>query len=161
MSSMYEQLVQNASQYADRRQRKLQETIGSGADGIVIATDLNTAIKVFRHQLLYLNERNVYMRLQERRVEKIEGFHVPKLVDYHDDLLLVEMEIVRPPFVVDFAGAYLDRPSPFSPEELQEWETSRQELFGDDWEQVQSVMAAFQGLGIILNDVKPGNVTVR
>lgn len=86
---------------------------------------------------------------------------MPGLIDFSDELRVVEMEIVQAPYVVDFAGAYLDRPPPFSDDELAEWEAERIELFGDDWDRVKLVMAAFRSIKVYLNDVKPGNVTVR
>lgn len=75
------------------------------------------------------------------------------------------MQIVTPPFVVDFASASLDeRPllfSEFDQEQQDEWEADRRELFGEDWGEVQTVMNAFETYGIFLSDVKPGNVTFR
>jgi hypothetical protein len=58
---------------------------------------------------LYENERNVYLRLQAHKISKVDGFNAPKLLFYHDQLMVVEMEVVVRPVVVDFAGAYLER----------------------------------------------------
>jgi hypothetical protein len=38
----------------------------------------------------------------------VAGFAVPQLIHHDDRLWVVEMGIVSPPFVLDFAGAYLD-----------------------------------------------------
>lgn len=75
--------------------------------------------------------------------------------------MVLQMTIVNPPFVVDFAGAYLDRRPPFDDEQLSVWEAEREELFGEDWQSAQDVLRGFRLLGIYLNDVKPGNVTLR
>jgi hypothetical protein len=69
------------------------------------------------------------------------------------------MTIVSPPFILDFAGAYLDKRPPFDDEQLQEWEEQKMEQFEDRWPIVRSALSFFKGHGIYLNDVKPGNVT--
>ena len=44
---------------------------------------------------------------------------------------------------------------------MSDWRKQRQELFEDDWVDVVFLLEEFRKLGIYLNDVKPGNVTVR
>ena len=133
----------------------------SGLDGEVYSTNRLSAVKGLDRPEQYLRERDVFLRIEERGFRNAVGFNVPGLIDFSDKLRVVEMEIVQAPYVVDFAGAYLDRPPPFSEDELAEWEAERVELFGDDWDRVKLVMAAFRSIKFYLNDVKPGNVTVR
>ena len=68
------------------------------------------------------------------------------------------MTIVVRPFVLDFAGAYLDIPPEFSDEVWAEWEAEKQEQFGARWPTVQAVLAAFEELDIHLLDVTPNNI---
>jgi hypothetical protein len=69
------------------------------------------------------------------------------------------MEIMRPPFVVDFASAGVDGPLfEYPPEILEESEEKRRELFGDRWPIVRKIMSEFRSHGIYLSDVKPGNI---
>lgn len=89
--------------------------LGFGWDGTVFATDRQSAIKVFQHERLYQRERDVYLRLQARQVTKILEFKVPRLMSFDNDLWVVEMTIVSPPFVLDFAGAYLDQKPDYPP----------------------------------------------
>jgi hypothetical protein len=113
-----------------------------------------------RYQELYERERDVYLRLHENGIEKLNGFAIPRYISHHDELLVVEMQIVSPPFVVDFAGARLDSPTPFSDEDLEEWEAERTDLFGEKkWDEVCMLLAALRRYGIYLSDVKPGNIT--
>jgi hypothetical protein len=140
---------------------RLECQLGAGFDGIVWKTDRPSAIKWFHARTLYENERNVYLRIAEHGIEELVGFTVPKLIDHDDSLLVVEMETVSPPFVLDFAGAYLDRNPPFDAEQLAEWMRDRAELFEADWPQVKLLWYAFQRYGIVLNDLKPGNVLCR
>jgi len=79
----------------------------------------HSAVKVLKFQPLYERERNAYFRLRERGVVEVLGCNVPQLIEHDDDLWIVEMSVVTRPFVLDFAGAYLDFP-PDYPRELVE-----------------------------------------
>ena len=76
-----------------------------------------------------------------------------------DELFVLEMEIVSPPFVLDFAAAYLDRPPDFPAELMNEWELEKQEQFEERWPIVKDLIYSFRQYGIYLSDVKPGNIT--
>ncbi len=86
------------------------------------------------------------------------GFAVPQLIDIDESLWIIEMTIVSPPFVLDFAGAALDRRPQWPEDVLEEWRTEKAEQFGDRWPTVRLIMSSFAGLGIFLADVKPGNI---
>jgi hypothetical protein len=49
-------------------------------------------------------------------VTKIQGFNVPQLLGHDDEIWIIDMSIVTRPFVLDFAGAYLDVPPQFPTE---------------------------------------------
>lgn len=68
-----------ANAYADSRTLFLEDTLGFGFDGIVYSTNLQSAVKVFRHEQLYRRERDVYFRLRDHRVIQVLGFKVPNL----------------------------------------------------------------------------------
>jgi hypothetical protein len=140
---------------------RIGHQMGAGYDGVIFATNRMTAIKSFLREPLYQNERDVYIRIEDRNFHSAAGFAVPHLIGLDDDLWIVEMEILSPPFVVDFAGAYLDRKPPFTEEQWEEWLVEKREQFEDDWERIPPVMSAFRSIGVYLNDVKPGNITVR
>src|SRR6266849_2556579 len=110
---MNEILIPNASLYASRLQLEIGETLGSGKDGIVLvakrkAQPAKVAIKVLRWKEAYEREKKVYERIREAAVITVLGFNVPQMVGCDDDLRVLEMTIVERPFVLDFAGAYLD-----------------------------------------------------
>ena len=161
MATWREGPERRAKQYAERYDRVLQQELGFGYDGIVFSTNFQSAIKALRYQPLYERERDIYVRLQENGVSRIAGFKVPKLMRADDELWVIEMEIVSPPFVLDFAGAYLDRAPDFPDEVMAEWRAEKREQFGTNWPIVQDVMREFRKLGIHLADVKPGNITFR
>src|SRR5690606_26128092 len=130
MGNTHSELVARADEYCRICALTIERQLGAGFDGLVLSTTQRSAIKVFRHGSLYLNELAVYQRLQDLGVDDVEGFAVPGLLAHHNDLLIIEMETVKPPFVVDFAGAYLDTKPPFPDEIWEEWESDRAELFG-------------------------------
>jgi hypothetical protein len=68
------------------------------------------------------------------------------------------MSIVTRPFVLDFAGAYLDRRPDFSEEIWAEWESAKREQFDVRWPRVQAVLTALEALDIYMVDVSPSNI---
>lgn len=166
MTSLSDDAMNRVHDYCSRQRIVLGERLGHGQDGMVFATNRKSAIKVFHNQnwsrKQYDNEKAVYERLTDLNVTQIAGFSVPRLFEAHDELLVLEMEIVTPPYVVDFAGAYLDEPPDFPDEVMAETLDKRRELYGEDWPLVNRVIFAFQQqLGIYLADIKPGNIMLR
>jgi hypothetical protein len=94
--------------------------LGFGKDGTVWASSAATAIKVFSRSERYERERDVYARLAANGILQIAGHAVPIVLLTDDVLGVVEMTIVEPPFVLDFATAQLDTPFDFRPEIMAE-----------------------------------------
>jgi hypothetical protein len=151
-------LFKRAAQYASRCGCVLEKPLGYGFDGTVFSTNRQSAVKVFKYERLYRRELDVYSRLRHHSVTHLRQFAVPELVGSDDELWIVEMTIVRPPFVLDFAGAYLDRPPDYPHEVMEQWRADKAEQFEDRWPEVQRVMREFAAWGIYLADVKPGNI---
>lgn len=127
---------------------------------MVYSTNACSALKAFKDRIPYERELAVYKRLQELKISEIRGFNVPKYISSDDDLMVLQISTIRPPFVVDFASAGLDRPLfEYSQEVVQEWLAERKELFGDRWPEVLRILSGFRKHGIFLSDVKPGNIT--
>lgn len=123
MSVKYKSAASNAEEYARRRDIALLEQIGSGQDGVVFSTTQKTVVKAFLYDPQYVREKQVYGRIEECDINSIGEFSIPRLIDTHDELLVIEMEFVTAPFIVDFAGAYLDEPLDYPQEILRQWET--------------------------------------
>ena len=160
---MNEILIPNARLYAGRHQLELAESLGSGKDGIVLvakrkAKPARVAIKVLRWAELYQREKKVYERLSGSGITTVLGFSVPQRIGYDDDLHVIEMTIVERPFVLDFAGAYLDARPEFPKDVWDDWEADKREQFGERWPKVQAILDEFEAMGIYLLDVSPGNI---
>jgi len=158
--------IQNALTYASQHQLQLAERLGFGIHGIIyVAEDKSaggkTAVKVHRESEPYQRECAVYQRLQEIGVTEILGFNVPQLIRTDDELRIIEMTIVTRPFVLDFAGAYLDAPPHFSDEIWADWEAGKRDQFDANWGQVKQVLDALENWDIYMVDVSPTNIAFR
>jgi hypothetical protein len=157
-------VLRRAHDYAKRKGVPLGAPLGSGVHGSVFVIASQTeigrsAIKSHEHEQDYCRERDVYLRLKESGVTEIRGCAVPELLGYADDLWVIEMTVVSRPFVLDFAGAFLDRPPDFSEEVLADWRAEKQEQFGPRWGEVRAVLRELESYGVFLVDVNPGNVS--
>jgi hypothetical protein len=155
--------IRNAQTYAARHQLQLAERLGFGIHGIIyVAEDKSasgkSAVKVHRETEPYQRERAVYERLRGIGVSKVRGFNVPQFIRADEELRIIEMTIVIRPFVLDFAGAWLDTPPTFSADIWAEWEASKCDQFESDWPDVKGVLAALEDWGIYMVDVSPSNI---
>ncbi len=143
-----------------------REFLGCGIHGSVwVVSDKQIpapwVVKVLHRSEFYERERDCYRRLQSRGVFNLLGFNVPQLLAQDDLWHAVEMSIVKPPFVLDFAGAWLDKAPEFSVDVWEMWEVEKQEQFEEDWPEARRVLAALANLGIHMVDVHRGNVRFR
>jgi hypothetical protein len=156
-------LTDLANDYANSRKINIdfQSPLGEGTDGTVWATSRGSAVKVLYRQKNYNNERDSYLRLREAGIDRIGALTVPLLVDFDDRHFAIEMGVVQPPFLLDFGKVYLDIPPPYWSDSqlMANFHAEGQELFGVDWQTVQSVLAFLRGLGIYYVDPKPGNIS--
>ena len=163
MSYSREDVERRAIQYATTKGISLIDQLGFGVHGVVWATDRESAVKVHAPDTIhYERERDIYLRLFRLGVTALGGFHAPELVDFNNELRVIEIAIVEPPFVLDFAGAYLDEIPDFSPEVWAEWEAEKREQFGEEnWRRAKAVVAALRQFGIFMSDVTPNNIRIE
>ena len=149
-----------ATEFARASGVRVSGRLGFGFDGYVFRTGRGTAVKVFASEQKYQTERSVYERLNRLKVREIGGHSVPQLRHHSEDLLAIEMSIVQPPYLLDFAQSTLDAPPNFDSEAMEMWRAEKAEMFGDRWGEVRSVMTALElRCGVYLTDVNPGNIT--
>ena len=162
-------LERRAREYAQRHGLALGEQLGAGVHGIVFVTESQpekgaaaacSAIKVHRQVPDYCREREVYLRLKEIGLVEIRGCHVPELVRFDDELWIIEMTVVTRPFVLDFAGAFLDQRPDFSEEVLTDWRGEKQEQFGPRWPEVEGILRFLEVHGIYMVDVSLNNISL-
>jgi len=152
-------LEDRARLYTERRGYAIAAQLGHGNDGAVWQTSRTSAVKVCEDAARYSTERDCYRLFAERQITEICGFAIPRLIHHDDALLIVEMDIVHPPYIIDFGKAYLHRKPPAFPREtMDEWQAEKQELYGDHWPTIQSILRRLAALGIYHMDPKPANI---
>jgi hypothetical protein len=160
--------IRRARDFATFHGLTIQEELGSGMNGVVFlaersALDLfsptHSAVKACHNEIEYLRERDVYLRLQELDITTIRSCMVPQLIEYNDDLWIIEMTIVTRPFCLDFGGAFLEKPPDFSEEVMADWRAEKIDQFGKHWPEVQQIIAVLEVHGIFLMDVHPKNIS--
>ena len=117
------------------------------------------AVNFHREERPFERDCRVYQRLREERTTRILGLNVPQLLRIDQEFRAIEMTIVRPPFLLDFADALLDEPPDFSEDVLRQWEEDKAEIFGERWPEVTRILAALQTFGVYLLDINPGNIS--
>ena len=157
------ELLQRAFEYCQRTGLQLGPRLGFGVHGSVFSARNQTrtgrsAVKVHDRERFYRRERDVYRRLADEGIDSILGFDVPRLLNADDELWVIEMTIASPPFVLDFAGAYLDEPPDYPEDVWAEWEQDKRDQFGDRWPTVQAILRRLQGFGVFLADVTANNI---
>lgn len=163
---MDEDIIEKAEAYVARRDCRLAGRLGFGIYGIVYAIEGNAhpgvaALKTHYAEEPYLREKQVYERLREVGVMEVRGFRVSQLIAFDDELLALEMTVVKPPWVLDFAGADLDFAPEFSDEIREEWTRKNEEQFGAHWPTAQMIMGELKDLGIHMLDPSPSNIRFR
>ena len=158
-----ELLIENAQAYARKHELQLTERLGFGIHGIIFSAQHKShlgksVLKAHRDEEPFLRELSIYERLMAEEVGEILGFNVPDFLGADEGLRIIEMSLVARPFVLDFAGAYLDKPPEFSEEIWAEWEAEKRELFGARWQTVELIMAALRKFDIYMVDVSPSNI---
>lgn len=158
-----EVVMQKAFAYAASHDLLLMDRLGFGVHGIILAAEDKSgggpvAIKAHREREPYLRERDAYERLRAAGVVEILGFNVPQYQRSDDALGVIEMTIVTRPFVLDFAGAYLDQLPTFPDEAWAAWEAEKSDQFDFHWATVRRVLDSLEELDIYMVDVSPSNI---
>jgi len=145
--------------YCESRGIQTLDLIGFGLDGFVWKTNRASVVKVCRHANLFDRELEVYQRLAQHGLHQLQGFRIPSLLDQDAKQWVLELSLVAPPFVLDFAAASLSKaPSEMA---LPEWLAEKQRMFGRDWPDVQRRLDGWRLDGIHFPDVHLGNIRVR
>jgi hypothetical protein len=163
-----DELLDRAQAYARQNGLILSDELGTGVHGTVFLAESQpekdqptgrSAIKIHQRDIDYARERDIYLRLKELGIAKIRACHVPQMLRFDDDRRIIEMTVVKRPFLLDFAGAFLDQEPDFSEEVLADWRAEKKEQFGERWPEVQAILRHLESHGVYLIDVHPGNIS--
>jgi hypothetical protein len=147
-----DELLDRAQFYSAARKVELISSpmLGAGTDGSVWQTRQGTAVKAFGSSWNFLDELECYRRFSERKVSSIKGLTIPRLEGYDQTLLVLELTIVKPPYLLDFGKVYLDRTPPYWNDEevMAGWMDECRELFGPNYRALVAVLARLRSFGI-------------
>ncbi len=150
---------ERAARYCIARGLSIKDELGAGKDGTVYSTQAATALKIFVSAGRFENERDCYQRLADTETMEVLGHNVPAMLNADESLLAIEMTLVQSPFLLDFAGAQLDREPDFSDDVLDTRHQAKAEEFGPHWSRVQVIIQVlWDRCGIYMVDVHPGNI---
>jgi hypothetical protein len=108
---------------------KPQRRLGCGIGGYVyLSPDLRSAVKVHRREEGFSRELDVYRRLRSLRITSIVGLTVPKLRGFRTDLKIIKMDVVKAPYLLDFAGVTYTPPD-FPPDTMDDWHAKIRQRF--------------------------------
>lgn len=145
--------------YAGSRGVEIVDRLGFGVDGTVYRTTRTSAVKAHDRWRTYCTERDIYLRFRERNVQSIRGHIIPELMDFEDSLCVIEISVVEPPYLIDFAKATIDVAPVFPPGVYEEWLLRKSKDFGGNWSTVVAIMRDLVGLyGVHLTDLNPNNI---
>ncbi len=149
---IHEQLAKRAEAYIQSRKLSLnfQYPLGAGIDGCVWPTSRPSALKLSERERSHRDEVESYRRLRDCNVRRLQGFAIPRLIDFDDPLMAIEISIVAPPFLLDFGKVYLDAPPPYweDAEIMGHWHAEGRDNFGNRWKSVLSLISMLESYGI-------------
>lgn len=153
-------LISRADLYCQRNDLiRFEATLGKGKDGTVWATNRASVIKIHVRPESYRDEMAAYIRIESIALRSIAGFAIPALIDFDDELRAIEMQIVTPPFIVDFASARLDFDPHLIEDEGNTLEDFVRSRFDDRTDTVMGIYHELIGnAGIYLTDLHPQNI---
>lgn len=152
-------------EYCRRRGLKLLDRLDAAnrnKDGeihLVYGAGGVSVLKGHHRKESYWAERDCYIRLRECDIHEVNGFQVPEFLGHDEELLVIEMSLVSPPFIVDFASAHLDEPPDWIEDEAHTFYDFVFAKFGDRTDQVMALHhELFQRAGVYLCDLHPDNI---
>src|SRR5262245_45761248 len=97
------ELLRRASEYCRRAGLQLGPQLGFGVHGTAFSArnqsgSRRSAVKIHEREQFYRRERDVYRRLADERVGAVLDFRVPRMLNADDELWVIEMTVVSPPF---------------------------------------------------------------
>ncbi len=145
--------------YTGERGRTILKKLGNGTDGSVWQTTVSTAVKACEDFQRYSTERDCYQLFLEKGVREIKGYAIPRLIDHSDEHMVIEIDMVKEPYILDFGKASLyGWPPHYTQEVIQELYAERSQLFDDEWPTVRSILAIMRGHGVYHLDPRPHNI---
>lgn len=132
--------------------------LGWGVSGYVyLSPDLRRAVKVHRYEEPFKRELDVYRRLRDLQISNLMGLTIPRLLNSEAGARIIEMDFVKPPYLLDFAGCTFTPPDEML---MEGWHDAMVNMFGANVDVVYAVYAALARYGIHYLDFRPSNMNL-
>ena len=153
------EILDRRNDYCERRQIRVIDEDGAwGLDAFVWRSAVGTILKVHRYEDRFRREMAAYDRLTERGLKRLQGFRIPELTQYDEELLVLELSFVRPPYILDFTEVGLDQRPPDFQLDDPDWEAEKRRVFGRRWADVRRLLEGLMQYGIYYCDVHNQNI---
>ena len=153
-----------ASEYCRKSQGRkpvFNSSFGCGQEGYVWPIQGGvSAIKVFERRRNFENELGCYKILDDHSVTEIRGFNIPQLIDWSDELMVIEMTIAKPPFILDFVKSSLYFKPEYPSDAEDHYQRQLEDTFGEYLPQVELALAVLESFGIFYIDASGNNIKV-
>ena len=113
-------------------ERRIDNELGSGTDGTVYSVSGPSVVKVHKDLHRFNNELNAYLRLRKHNVNSVGMFHIPELRSHDTRHLIIEISVVKPPYLIDFGKSHLDEVPDYDDEAWTMWWERVEQVFGDN-----------------------------
>jgi hypothetical protein len=137
--------------------------LGGGITGnVYLSPEARSAVKVHQNPESFNTELKVYRRLKQLDINVIHGLSVPKLKNYEIDNKLIEMDFVKAPYLLDFAGVIFIPPEEYFQNEdtLTDWHKTIRFRYGSNASIAYAIHNALARHGIYYMDFRPSNLNL-
>lgn len=87
------------------------KVLGFGVDGYaLLVPEMQRVLKIFEDPEKYAREVAAYSALSTAHLRSVLGLTIPEYFGFDDDRLVLEIGLVEPPFLLDFASVRLEEP---------------------------------------------------
>jgi hypothetical protein len=134
------------------------EVLGWGIGGyVLLSPDARTAVKVHRSREGFERELLVYRKLRRLRITELHGLNIPQLRGHSTGNMLIRMDFVSAPFLLDFAGVLLSPPD-FPEDVMAHWHAEIEERFHPNTDIVYAVYDSLAKHGLYYVDFRQTNL---
>jgi hypothetical protein len=151
---------QTAAEIARRylKSDALPEPLGWGIGGFVyLSPQPGRVVKVHRGEKGFRVELEVYRRLRRLRMTQLHGLNVPTMYGFDEKEMVLEMDFVSAPFLLDFAGVLFSPPD-FERDVMEKWHADINAAYGPNAWVAYSVYESLSKHGIYYMDFRITNM---
>lgn len=134
--------------------------IGWGVSGFVFRTADRRVLKLHKRQEGFDTEVRAYQMLRRRGMVRVNGLNIPTLYGKREVERIVLMDLVQPPFLLDFAGVHF-RPPDFEESVVEYQHGQVRQWYGPNAHIVYAACESLKKIGIYYTDIRTSNINIQ